>query len=296
VGGVPAPDDGGMLSAFERVRETGLRIGVHAENTRIIDYFTKKLKAEGRTDPRAHPASRPAVAEAEAVQRAILFARTAGCKLHIYHLSTREGVRMVREAKAGGRLDVSAETGPHYLIFDESHMLRMGGILKINPPIRSRDHGAALWEGLRDGTLDVIATDHSPHSPEEKFQEDIWKVIPGFAGVETQVPLMLTLVNEGKLSLNAYVKLAAENPARLFNLYPRKGTIQVGSDADFTIVDLDRRSVIQRDKLHSKNVVTPFDGRPVKGMPVCTIVRGNIVMKNNEITGKPLGLHIKPVI
>ncbi|MDP2645233.1 MAG: allantoinase AllB [Desulfobacterales bacterium] len=294
VGGVPAPDDGGMLSAFHRVEETGLRIGVHAENTHIVDYFTGKLKAEGRTDPGAHAASRPGVAEAEAIQRAILFARTAGCRLHIYHLSTREGVRMVRAAKAEGQ-DVSAETGPHYLIFDDSQMRQMGGILKINPPIRSRDDGAALWEGLLDGTIEVIDTDHSPHSPQEKLQDDIWKVIPGFAGVETQVPLMLTLVNEGKLSLNTYVKLVAENPARLFNLYPRKGTIQVGADADFTIVDLDRQGIIDQDRLHSKNVVTPFDGRQVKGMPVCTIVRGNIVMKNGEIAGKPMGLHIKPL-
>ena len=295
VGGVPAPDDGGMLRAFELIRETGLRVGVHAENNPIIDYLTAKLKAAGRTDPLAHVEARPAVAEAEAIQRAILFARVTGCKLHIYHLSSKEGVEMIREAQARG-LDVSAETGPHYLILDENYMKKVGGVMKINPPIRSRDHGKALWQALLDGTVGVIDTDHSPHSREEKFNDDIWKVTPGFVGVETMVPLMLTQVNAGKLSLNTYVKLVAENPARLFNLYPRKGTIAVGSDGDFTIVDMDKEGIIDNQKLHSRNTVTPFDGWKIKGMPVYAVVRGNIVMKDGEIVGKPKGKHIKAII
>jgi len=295
VGGVPAPDDGGMLRAFERVRETGLRVGVHAENNPIMDYFTTKLKAAGRTDPLAHVEARPAVAEAEAVQRAILLARTAGCRLHICHLSSREGVVLVRAARAGG-MDVSAETGPHYLLLDENYMKKVGGIMKINPPVRSRDHAEALWQGILDGTIGMIDTDHSPHSREEKFNDDIWKVSPGFVGVETTVPLMLTQVNAGRLSLNHYVKLAAENPARAFNLYPRKGAIAVGSDGDFTIVDLDREGTIDGNKLHSRNTVTPFDGWKVKGMPVYAVVRGNIVMKDGEIVGRPKGRHIKAIV
>ena len=295
VGGVPAPDDGGMLRAFELVRETGLRIGVHAENNPIMDYLTAKLKAAGRTDPLAHVEARPAVAEAEAIQRAILLAKTAGCKLHIYHLSSKEGAEMIREAQAKG-VDVSAETGPHYLMLDENYMKKVGGILKMNPPIRSRDHGEALWQALLDGTVGVIDTDHSPHSREEKFNDNIWKVIPGFVGVETKVPLMLTQVNAGKLSLNAYVKLVTENPARLFNLYPQKGTIAVGSDGDFTIIDMDKEGIIDSEKLHSRNTVTPFNGWKVKGMPVYAVVRGHIVMKDGEVVGKPRGKHIKAIV
>lgn len=295
VGGVPAPDDGGMLRAFELVRETGLRIGVHAENNPIMDYLTAKLKAAGRTDPLAHVEARPAVAEAEAIQRAILFARTAGCKLHIYHLSSMEGVEMIREAQDRG-IDVSAETGPHYLMLDENYMKKVGGVLKMNPPIRSREHGEALWDAILDGTVEVIDTDHSPHSKEEKYNDNIWKVTPGFVGVETKVPLMLTQVNAGKLSLNQYVKLVTENPARLFNLYPQKGTIKVGSDGDFTIIDMDKEGIIDSKKLHSRNTVTPFDGWKVKGMPVYAVVRGNIVMKDGEIVGKPKGKHIKAIV
>ena len=297
VGGVPAPDDGGMLRAFELIRETGLRIGVHAENNPIMDYLIAKFKAEGRTDPMAHVESRPPVAEAEAIQRAILFAGVAGCKLHIYHLSSKEGTQMIREAQAKGQ-DVSAETGPHYLLLDDNYMNKVGGILKMNPPIRSRDHGEALWEGIKDGTIEVIDTDHSPHSLEEKFNDenDIWKIIPGFVGVETEVATMLTQVNAGQLSLNEYVKLQTENPARLFNLYPNKGTMEIGTDGDFTIVDMDKEGVIDSDKLHSRFTVTPFNGWKVKGMPVATIVRGNIVMKDGELIGEPKGKHIKAVV
>jgi len=297
VGGVPAPDDGGMLRAFQLVKGTGLRIGVHAENNPIMNYLTAKLKAEGRKDPLAHVEARPAVAEAEAIQRAILLAGEAGCKLHIYHLSSKQGAQLIREAQAKG-IDVSAETGPHYLLLNEDYMKKVGGILKMNPPIRSREHGEALWQGIYDGTIGVIDTDHSPHSLEEKFNDenDIWKVTPGFVGVETEVPIMLTQVNAGRLTLCDYVKLASENPARLFNLYPRKGTIEVGTDGDFTIVDMDKEGVIDSDKLHSRFTVTPFNGWRVKGMPIYTVVRGNIVMKHGEISGKPQGKHVKAIV
>ncbi|NIS60280.1 MAG: allantoinase AllB [Proteobacteria bacterium] len=295
VGGVPAPDDGGMFRAFQLVAETGLRVGVHAENNAIMDYMTAKLKGEGRTDPLAHVEARPPIAEAESIQRAILFAGETGCKLHIYHLSSREGVQLIRAAQEKG-VQVSAETGPHYLLLDCNYMKKVGSILKINPPVRSPEHGEALWQGLLDGTVEVIATDHSPHTLEEKIKDNIWEAIPGFTGVETKVPLMLTQVNEGRLSLMTYVKVASENPARVFNLYPRKGTIQVGTDADFTIVDMEKVGIINSEKLHSKSKITPFDGWRVKGLPVYAIVRGNVVMKDGEIVGKPRGELIKPIV
>ena len=295
VGGVPAPDDGGMLRAFQLVAETGLRVGVHAENNAIMDYMTAKLKGAGRTDPLAHVEARPPIAEAESIQRAILFAAETGCKLHIYHLSSKEGVQLIKAAREKG-VQVSAETGPHYLLLDCNYMQKVGSILKMNPPVRSREHGEALWLGLLDGTVEVIATDHSPHTPEEKIKDNIWEAIPGFPGVETSVPLILTQVNEGRLSLMTYVKLASENPARVFNLYPRKGTIQINTDADFTIVDMEKEGVITSEKLHSKSKITPFDGWRVKGLPVYAIVRGNIVMKDGEIVGKPHGELIEPIV
>jgi len=295
VGGVPAPNDGEMLEAFRLVAKTGRRIGVHAENNAIIDFFTAKLKEDGRTDALAHLEAHPSVAEAEAIKRAILFAKETGCKLHICHVSSKEGVELIREGKAKG-IDVSAETGPHYLLLNSEYYKKLGSILKINPPVRSAENGEALWEGLKAGTVEVIATDHSPHTKEEKIKENIWEALSGFSGVETNVPLMLTQVNEGRISLNQYVKLASENPARLFNMYPQKGSFNIGTDADFTVIDMEKESVIDKNKIHSKSKITPFDGYKVKGLPVYTIVRGNVVMKDGKIMGKPQGRKIDPMV
>lgn len=299
VGNIPAPSDGEIIDAWKIMRDTGLRCTVHAEDNGIILYLRAKFQAQGRKDPLAHLESRPAVAEAEAIARATLFAREAGSKLMIYHLSSAEGVALVRRGKDTG-VDIMAETGPHYLIMDGYDMVRMGlgSLLKMNPPIRSKEHGEALWRGLLDGTIEVIGTDHSPHTPEEKMADapmaDIWKAVPGWPGVETNVPLMLTQVNAGRMSLNHYVKVQAEGPARAWSLWPRKGNLNRGADGDVTIVDMNKEGVIDKNALHSKSKVTPFHGFHVKGAPVYTVIRGQVVMKDGQIIGKPIGEYIRP--
>jgi allantoinase len=301
VGNIPAPQDGEIIDAWRIMAGTGLRCGVHAEDNGILLYLRKKLQDQGRKDPLAHLESRPAVAEAEAISRAIMFAREAKSKLMIYHMSAAEGVALVRQGKDSG-VDVVGETGPHYLIMEGDDMVRMqlGSLLKMNPPVRSREHAEALWRGLLDGTIEVIGTDHSPHTREEKMFDnpmgDIWKAVPGWPGVETNVPLMLTQVNAGRMSLQQYVKVQAEGPARAWNLWPRKGHLGHGADADITIVDLRKEGTIDQDKLHSKSKVTPFHGFRVKGMPVYTIVRGRVVMENGELVGKPVGQLQKPIV
>ncbi len=300
VGNIPAPQDGEIIDAWRIMAQTGLRCGVHAEDNGIILYLRKKLQAQGRKDPLAHLESRPSVAEAEAISRAILFAREAKSKLMIYHMSAAEGVELIRQGKDSG-VDVVGETGPHYLIMEGEDMVRMnlGSLLKMNPPVRSKEHGEALWRGVLDGTIEVIGTDHSPHTPEEKMADnpmgDIWKAIPGWPGVETNVPLMLTQVNAGRMSLSQYVKVQAEGPARAWNLWPRKGNLGRGADGDITIVDMQKEGTIDKNKLHSKSKVTPFHGFRVKGMPVYTIVRGTVVVKNGEIYGNPVGQLLRPV-
>ncbi len=299
VGKLPAPSDGEIIDTWRVMARTGLRCGVHAEDNGIILYLRKKLQAQGRKDPLAHVESRPSVAEAEAISRAILFAREAGSRLAILHMSAAEGVELVRRAKESG-VDVIAETAPHYLLLEAEDMVQMGlgTLMKMNPPIRARAHGEALWRGLLDGTIDVIGTDHSPHTPEEKLAAapmgDIWQAMAGMVGVETGVPLMLTQVNAGRLSLTRYVEVAAEGPARAWNLWPRKGNLGRGADGDLTIVDLGREGVIDRSKLHSKSKVTPFHGFRVKGLPVYTIVRGHMVMKHGELYGNPIGQLLRP--
>jgi dihydroorotase len=188
---------------------------------------------------------------------------------------------------------VTVETGPHYLLFCAEDMERLGVLLKINDPIRYRKDSDRLWDELLAGTINMIATDHSPHLPEEKFKDDIWEAIPGFPGVETSVRLMLDQVNKGRLTLNQYVRVASENPARVWGLYPGKGSMIPGTDADFTLVDMQRRGVIRAQDLHSKGKYTPYDGMETVGMPVCTIIRGNVQMSDGELVGKPIGQYVE---
>ena len=294
VGRLPSPSDGGIIEAMKVIAKTDLRVGVHAEDNSIIKYLTNKFQTEGRNDSLAFIESRPHISEKECISRAIMFAEETGCKLHIYHMSSKEGVALVKSGNDRG-VNVSAETGPHYLLLDYTHMNKVGSMVKINPPVRTREDGEALWQGLLDGTVLAIATDHSPHTMEEKMNENIWKAFSGFCGVETAVPLMLTEVNRGRMTINQYVQMASEGPAKCFNMYPTKGSLIIGTDADFTIVDMEKEGVLKADKLHSKNKVTPFDGFAFKGMPVATIVRGNIVAENGEVVGSPAGQMVRPI-
>ncbi len=298
VGQIPAPTGDELIEAWTVMRETGLRCAVHAEDNTIILRLRDRLQREGRVDPLAHLESRPAAAEAVAVRRAIDCARAAGSRLMIYHLSSREGLDEVRRGKEAG-VDVQAETGPHYLLLDGLEIARLGSLMKINPPVRARDHGEALWSGVLDGTIDVLGSDHSPHTPEEKMASDplgnIWQALSGWPGVETNVPLMLTAVNAGRLSLNRYVQLQSEGPARAWNLWPRKGNLEPGADADITIVDLQRTGMIDAARLHSRSKVTPFHRWAVTGMPVYTIVRGAVVMQHGELRGAPRGILQRPI-
>jgi allantoinase len=303
IGNLPFPDDGMCLEAFANITKTQLPLGIHAENRQIMHYWTNKLKSEGKNDPVYWESSRPYLCEAESVAHALFFAEHFGTKLHVLHMSSKQAAQLVKQAKERG-LRVTAETGPHYLLREPKDMVEVGPLLKMNPPVRTRDHGDALWEGLLNGHVDMIATDHSPHTLEEKgsditgklLKPAIWDCISGFAGVETGVPLMLTEVNKGRMSLNHYVKLASENPARVWQIYPRKGAIRLGSDGDVTIVDMEKEAVIDANKLHSKNKPTPWHGWKVKGVPICTIVRGHVQMRDGEPVGKPIGRMQRPII
>ncbi len=282
VGNLPSPDDWELVIAFKEIAKTGLRVGVHAENRAITTHLVNQFKAEGRVDPIAHLESRPSISEAEAITRAITFTRPYGTKLHIFHMSSEEGVQIMREAKEKG-VPVTAETGPHYLLVDGQMIQKLGPLLKMNPPVRSGTHSKALWEGLKSGAVDMIATDHSPHTKEEKFRPSIWEAIAGWPGVETMVPLILDEVNNGRLTLNEMVRYMNENPARVWSMYPQKGSLAIGSDGDLTVVDLRVQSTIKAENLHSKNKLTPFDGWKVKGVPVYSIVGGRVVMEKGVV-------------
>jgi len=284
VGNLPSPDDWELIESFREIAKTGLRVGVHAENRSINTHLASQFINAGKNDPIYHLLSRPSISEAEAIQRAILFAKYSKAKLHIFHTSSAEGVDIIRMAKREG-VDVTAETCPHYLLLDgEEGLRKMGSLMKMNPPVRTLDHAEALWKGLKDGTIDTIGSDHSPHSNQEKFNANIWKAIAGWPGVETLLPLMLTEVNRGRLSLNEIVRYMSEKPARVWGFYPQKGRIGIGSDGDLTVVDLKKEWIIRSENLHGKSKFTPFDGWKVKGSIEYTIIRGDVLFEQGQIT------------
>ena len=281
-GRIPSPSTGAMLEAFEVVAATGKRISLHAETNSIMERRQERLTSAGRRDPLAHIASRPAVVAVEAVSRAAILAEWTGARIHILHISSAEELRPLREAKARG-VDITGETCPHYLMLSTDDYHTMAGIIRVNPPVREKRNQEPLWNALTDGTIDLIATDHAPHTPEEKTRNDIWAVDCGFPGVETQMPLMLNEVNNGRLSISDYVRKSAFNPARIFGLYPHKGAIAPGSDADIALVDLARDHIINNSDLQSRSKISPWNGRRIKGLPVHTLVRGRFVMKNRTL-------------
>ena len=287
-GNIPSPSTGAMLEAFEVVAATGKRISLHAETATIMARREARMTAAGRRDPLAHLAARPAVVAVEAVARAAILAEWTGARIHILHISSADELRPLAEAKARG-VDITGETCPHYLMLSSGDYARFGGIIRVNPPVREAYHQAPLWGALADGTIDVIATDHAPHAPEEKTRNDIWSVDCGFPGVETQMPLMLTEVAKGRYSICDYVRWSAANPAKIWGLYPKKGVIAPGADADIAIVDLRHSWTLDDAKIQSRSKISPWHGRAVSGLPIHTLVRGRLVMRDRTLVAGTRG-------
>jgi len=281
-GRIPTPSTGAMLELFERVAPTGKRISLHAETNSIMERRESRLRAAARTDALAHLDSRPDVVATEAVARAAILAEWTGARIHILHISSAAELAPLREAKARG-VDITGETCPHYLLLSDADYARLGGIIRVNPPVREGANREPIWRALQDGLIDCIATDHAPHAREEKTRPDIWTVDCGFPGVETQMPLMLTHVAQGRGSINDYVRWSSLNPAKVFGLYPRKGALAVGADADLAIVDLDRRWTIRDAAMQSRAKASPWDGHEASALPIHTLVRGRFAMKDRQL-------------
>ena len=220
----------------------------------------------------------------------IALAAATGGRLQIAHVSAPEAIDLVGDAKRRG-LPVTAETCPHYLMMSEDALERWGPYAKCNPPLRQREVQDRLWEAVADGRIDVIGTDHSPFLVREKgpVDGDIWAAPPGLPGLEEFLPLMLTAVHQGRLTLSKLVRLVCANPARLFGLWPRKGTLAVGADGDLTLVDLAAEFVHDHRELYTKTRDTAlcYDGMRMHGRPAATIVRGRVVMRSGRVTGDP---------
>jgi len=287
-GNLPSPSTGAMLEGFEIIARHGYRISLHAETASIIARREGRLKAAGRVDPLAHLAARPAVVAIEAVSRAAVLAEWTGARIHILHVSSADELRPLRDAKARG-VDITAETCPHYLLLDSTDYARVGSVIRVNPPVREAFNKGPLWEALMDGTIDMIATDHAPHLPEEKVKDNMWAADCGFPGVEVQMPIMLTEVNAGRMTISDYVRRSATNPAKCWGLYPHKGVLQPGADADIVMVDLARDGEVDDTKLQSQSKITPWHRRKLKGLPLHTLVRGRFVMKDQVLVAAARG-------
>ncbi|MDI6884015.1 MAG: dihydroorotase family protein [Hadesarchaea archaeon] len=262
---------------------------VHAEDDEVLRDQTQRVLHEGRKDPFAHSDARPSEAEEKAVQKILPLSRRTGCRLHLAHITTRKGCELLREAKKK-RLPVTAETCPHYLIFTREDITRLGPFLKVSPGLKTSEDCAALWDALAEGVIDIVATDHAPGTRKEKEVgwKDIWKAQIGVPGVETLLPIMLTEgVAKGRLMLERMVDILCAKPAQIFDLYPRKGVIREGSDADLVVIDLKKKTTIMARELHHKIDWTPYEGMRVKGMPTMTISRGIVLAEDGEVVGEP---------
>jgi allantoinase len=277
---MPVPD---MDKAFRAAKELDLVCAIHAEDFYLVGYYSYLMQEMGREDPESWSEGRTYEAEPEAIWSVVGITEKVRNKLHIVHLSTKEGLNVIRWAKAQG-LNVSTETCPQYLIFTTEDFKKTGSILKIAPPLRKEEDREELWKGLKDGSIDFICTDHAAGKyPEEKSSSNIWKNYAGIPGTQLAVPTLLHYgYHQGMLTLSEIQKLMSENTAKRYGLYPQKGAIKVGGDADFTIVDLDKKWVVEPSKLESKGKYSPFTGKIFKGNIYMTIVRGELVYKDDE--------------
>jgi dihydroorotase len=298
-GNATPPPGGEMLDDMETVAKAGMRLSVHAEDDSILQRRISELRKMKRGDAIAHYESRPEIVEQKAVRRAILMARKTRCDLHIAHLSSAAGAKEVREAKrtgSSGRGSLTAETCPQYLLLDKGDYAEKGSLMKSNPSIKRKEDRLALWRAVNDGTIDMIATDHAPHTIEEKTSgASIFDQASGFPGLETSVGLMLTCVGRGLLTLSRYVQMTSAGPAKAWGLYPKKGNISVGADADFTIVDTSKEWRIDPARFVSKAKYSPFEGFRVRGAAVYTIVRGGLVMDHGHIDSRWKGEMQRPL-
>lgn len=287
-------DDGDVYEMMEEVAQTGQVFAVHAESNELIQKLTGRVEQQDGQTYDDLLKGRPNVAEALTVSKGIEMAKASGVRLHILHVSSEEAVEAVRIAQGSGH-SITVETCPHYLFLSNEDYAEIGPQMKVYPPVKYKKDQLAIWDGIADGTISHVCSDHAPHTEEEK-DGDLWSIPAGMCGVESMTSLMLNAVNEGRVSINDVARLLSEEPAKMFGIYPEKGAIQIGSDADITIVDLQKESTIRREDLHSKSKVTAFDGFAVKGMPTHTIVRGKVVMKEGLIVGeKGYGHLITPL-
>ena len=273
---------------MKEVAKYGGVVGLHCENNDYIECLVSEFLAAEKTEPFYHAKSRPPEAEVEAVRRATTLAGFADANMYVVHMSTRGAMESVVEARNRG-LDVYAETCPHYLTFTEdAYRGPAGKNYVMSPPLRRREDKEALWLGLASGQIRTVASDHCCFTSEQKDmgKEDFSRIPNGVPGTEVILPILYHGVSRGLISLERLVQLTSYNPARQFGLFPRKGTIQVGSDADIVVLDPKKRQRLTKDNLHSRMDNSIYERITVTGFPVLTLARGRVVHEDGQFVGK----------
>jgi dihydropyrimidinase len=288
--GVFYATDGQILLAMQQASRIGATIMMHAENGIAIDQLVLQAIEAGRTDPVYHGLTRPPELEGEATSRAITLAKVADCPLYIVHLSAAHALRAVAEARDAGQ-NVFAETCPQYLYLTLEDLARPdfeGAKFVCSPPLRTPDHGAALWRGLRTNDLSIVSTDHCPFCFKEQKElgrGDFAKIPNGIPGVEHRMDLLHQGVVAGEITLPRWVETCSTTPARMFGLYPRKGTIAVGSDADIVVYDPAARQTLSAGTHHMNVDYSAYEGMGITGKVAVTISRGRVVVADGEFRG-----------
>lgn len=273
------------LRAFKVAGESGAMLAIHAEDEHLIGFCTERLLAAGKSDVTHFAASRPPLTEAAAVRRALAMTELSAAPAYFVHLSSRDAIAEIRRARAAGRV-VLAETRPIYLYLTEERFLERDGAKYVGyPPLRSAEHRDAIWEALADGTIDVVATDHCSWSLANKLSADRFtRMMPGMSNLETLVPMLYSEgVAKGRLSISRWVDLIATNAAKIFGMYPKKGAIVEGADADLVVFDPKRTVTIESREMHSRSDYDPFEGFEVTGWPKLTISRGVTLVSDRKV-------------
>jgi len=296
--GIFMVDDATIFRAMLRTRDNGGMICLHCENGGVIDVLVQRALAEGHREPKWHALTRPMSAEAEATRRAIALAEMAGVPMYVVHLSAGDAMEEIREARLRG-LPMYAETCPQYLFLSYEDYERPGfegAKYVMSPPLRPKGNEDRLWNGLATNALQVVSTDHCSFCMKvaegkpgkELGKGDFSKIPNGAPGIETRLVLLWDGgVNSGRLSVNRFVDVTATTPAKIFGLYPRKGTIQPGSDADLVVWDPKKKVTISAKSHHMNVDYNPYEGRKCTGAPEDVFLRGRVLVKDGEFVGKP---------
>jgi allantoinase len=289
----PGVDDLTLYEGMCRARSLGLPVAVHAESEAITAGLAQRARASGRTAMRDFVASRPAVAELQAIASAIALAQESGCSLHVVHVSTGRGVALVADARARG-VDVSCETCPHYLVLTEGDADALGNVAKCAPPLRPRQESEALWRALADGTLPMVASDHSPAPWALKRGDDAFAAWGGISGCQTMLPLLLSEGHRARgLELDLIARVTSGYVARRFRL-AGKGRLEPGADADVVLVDLTGWEPLSAEDLYYRYRHSPFVGRTLSARIARTLLRGRTVFADGRIVGPPAGRLLIP--